>query len=163
MKFVRLAPKLAGEVTKIIPRNAKMAENRESNLHCCGRRELLVLATAGSRGSSQGPPPVLVLLGYGEKKDIFSILGVFGNKLVTLHSPFSSVRADVVIIFGIVVLQHQRRPHVGVRKLLQLAKGVIKFKALELSGPQLFAGTIDLMPDTAQELRRNCLGVTVVL
>ena len=49
LKIVLLAPKSAGEVTKIIPRNVKMAENRGANLQ---RRELLVLATASSRGSS---------------------------------------------------------------------------------------------------------------
>jgi hypothetical protein len=65
------------------------------------------------------------------------------------------VEANVVIIFRIVVLEHQRRPQVAVSRLIQ-------FKALELLGTHLFAGRVDLMLEAAHVLCLYCLGGTVV-
>ncbi len=50
----------------------------------------------------------------------------------------------------------------AIRKLFQLALGVIQFKALELFGAQVFAGKVDLMLEAAHVLCRNCVGRIVV-
>jgi hypothetical protein len=73
------------------------------------------------------------------------------------------VEANVVIILRIVVPAHQRRPHVAVRKLLQLAEGVIQVKALELFGTQLLDGTVDLMLEAEHELRHFVVLLCIVM
>ncbi len=50
----------------------------------------------------------------------------------------------------------------AVSKLLQLAKRVINFKALELSGTKRSAGTANLMLKAAHMLLQNRLGWTVM-
>jgi hypothetical protein len=49
--------------------------------------------------------------------------------LVLVADYVKVVEANVDIIFRIVVLAHQRRPQVAVRKLLHLAVRVIQFKS----------------------------------
>jgi hypothetical protein len=63
-------------------RNVKMAENRGANLHRCGDRNRLLLATAISRRSSSGPPPVSALRFLRRRGRRMVIFRKLGEKVV---------------------------------------------------------------------------------
>ncbi len=101
---MQLEPKLAEGHATFLLRNVKMAENRGANLQRCGDGNRLLLATAMSRRSSRGPPPVSVLRflhSRGERMVIFRKLSdkvVFRVGRVRLYRSNRQDRLDSVLL-----------------------------------------------------------------